>query len=165
MRVSSKLVVLDPQGRVLLLDCVDPGAPGTRWQELPGGGVEPGEDAAAAAVREVLEEAGVVVPAEAVGPLQWTQVASFTWRRARHVARHEGRVARLTAPPSTGRVELTEPEQGTILGQRWWTPAEVAAHPGRFFPRGLPVLLPRLLAGERVDEPDDDWDLPDPPRA
>ena len=143
MRTSSKLVVVDPDGRVLLLDCVDPGAPATRWQELPGGGVEPGEDAAEAAVREVLEEAGVVVPLEAVGPLLWTQVASFTWRRARHLARHEGRVARLTGPPERVPVAFTEAEQGTILGSRWWTLGEVAAAEGRFFPRTLPALLPR----------------------
>ena len=159
MRTSSKLVVLDPEQRVLLLDCTDPGAPGKRWQELPGGGVEAGEDGAQAAVREVLEEAGVVVPLAAVGPLLWTQVASFTWLRERHVARHEGRVARLSAPPERGPVAFTEAEQGTILGQRWWTLDEVAASPGRFFPRNLPALLPRMLAGERVDEPDDDWDV------
>lgn len=161
MRVSSKLVVLDPAGRVLLLDCTDPGNPDTRWQELPGGGIEPGEDAAGAAVREVLEEAGVVVPPDSVGPLLWTQVTSFTWRRERHVARGEGRVARLTEAPQVVPVAFTEAEQGTILGQRWWTPEEVAAHRGRFFPRSLPGLLPRLLAGERVDEPDDDWDVED----
>ena len=158
MRTSSKLVVVDPEGRVLLLSCTDPGAPGTRWQELPGGGVEPGEDGAAAAVREVLEEAGVVVPPSAVGPLLWTQVATFTWRGARHTALHEGRVARLSAPPVLAATSLDDAEQGTILGLRWWTPDEVAGHPGRFFPRSLPSLLPRLLAGERVDEPDDDWD-------
>lgn len=158
MRTSAKLVVVDPAGRVLLLDCTDPGAPGTRWQELPGGGVEAGEDGVTAAVREVLEETGVVVPPETVGPVLWTQVASFTWRRQRHVALHEGRVARLTADPVARPVVLTDAEQGTILDQRWWTPGEVAAHDGRFFPRSLPVLLPRLLAGERVDEPDDDWD-------
>ncbi len=161
MRTSSKLLVVDPDGRVLLLDCQDPGALQTRWQELPGGGVEPGEDAAQAAVREVLEEAGVVVPPETVGPLVWTQVATFTWRGARHVARHEARVARLTEPPQTRPVELTAPEQDTILGARWWSPQEVAVHQGRFFPRSLPQLLPQLLAGRRVDEPDDDWDVPD----
>jgi len=160
VRTSSKLVVVDVAGRVLLLDCVDPGAPGTRWQELPGGGLETGEDGAAAAVREVLEETGVVVPPSAVGPLLWTQVATFTWLRRRHTARHEGRVARLTAPPVVRPTELTAPEVGTILGQRWWTIEEVAAHDGRFFPRSLPSLLPRLLAGDRVDEGEDDWDLP-----
>ena len=166
MRTSSKLVVVDPDGRVLLLDCVDPGDPATTWWELPGGGVEDGEDGATAAVREVVEEAGVVVPLEAVGPLLWTQRAAFTWRRARHVADHEARVARLPGPPVLAADALTEVEEGTILGTRWWTPEQVAAHPGRFFPRSLPALLPRLLAGERVDEPYDDWDLgwdvPDP---
>ncbi len=163
MRTSSKLVVVDPAGRVLLLDCTDPAAPATRWHELPGGGIEPGESAEQAAVREVLEEAGVVVPLASVGLLQWTQVASFSWQGRRHRARHEGRVARLHDVPVTLEVEVPEPERGTILAQRWWTPGEVAAHPGRFFPRSLPDLLPRLLAGERVDEPEDDWDLPDGP--
>ncbi len=165
MRTSAKLVVVDPDGRVLLLDCTDPGAPQTRWQELPGGGVEQGEDAVQAAVREVLEETGVVVPPEVVGPLLWTQVARFTWRRRRHVALHEARVARLVGPPVHRPVVLTEAEQGSILGQRWWTVGEVAAHPGRFFPRSLPALLPRLLAGERIDEPDDDWDRTDADRS
>lgn len=160
MRTSSKLLVVDPDGRVLLLDCQDPGSLQTRWQELPGGGVEPGEDQAQAAVREVLEEAGVVVPLETVGPLLWTQVASFSWRGSRHVAAHEGRVARLPGPPQTRPVELTGPEKGTILGARWWSLQEVTAHQGRFFPRSLPELLPQLLAGHRVDEADDDWDVP-----
>jgi len=158
VRTSSKLVVVDEQGRVLLLDCTDPGAPGTVWAELPGGGVEPGEDAPQAAVREVLEETGIEVPPAAVGPLLWTQTAGFTWRRERHEARHEARVARLSAPLVVQPVAFTEGEQGTILGQRWWTVEEVAASSGRFFPRNLPALLPRLLAGERVDEPYDDWD-------
>ena len=161
MRTSSKLVVVDPAGRVLLLDCVDPGAPATTWWELPGGGVEEGEDAATAAVREVLEETGVVVPPACVGPLLWTQRAAFTWRQRRHLADHEARVARLPGPPELAESALTDVEQGSILGQRWWTPEEVAAHDGRFFPRSLPTLLPRLLAGERVDEPDDDWDIED----
>jgi len=158
VRTSSKLVVVDEQDRVLLLDCTDPGAPGLRWAELPGGGIEAGEDAEQAAVREVLEETGLEVPLGAVGPLVWTQTASFTWRRERHVAEHEGRVARVSGAPALRPVELTDAEQGTILGLRWWTLQEVAEAPGRFFPRNLPTLLPRMLAGERVDEPYDDWD-------
>ena len=158
MRVSAKLFLLDPDGRLLLLDCTDPARPGTRWQELPGGGVEPGEDAVTATVREVLEETGVVVDPALVGPLQWTQTASFLWRGARHEALHEGRVARLTAPAQVRPTALTEHEVGTLLGQRWWTQEELDTHDGRFFPRHVPALLPRLLAGQRVDEPFDAWD-------
>ena len=162
MRLSSRLVVVDPAGRVLLLSCVDPGDPATTWHELPGGGLERAETAAQAGVREVLEETGVVVPPDAVGPLVWTQVAAFTWLRSRHVARHEGRVARLAGPLQTRPVRLDGAEADTVLGARWWSLPEVAGHQGRFFPRSLPALLPRLLAGERVDEPPDDWDVPDP---
>lgn len=160
MRVSAKLFLLDAAGRLLLLDCTDPARPGTRWQELPGGGIEDAEDAVAATVREVLEETGVVVDPALVGPLQWTQTASFLWRGAAHVALHEARLARLTAPPEQEPTTLTEDEVGTVLGMRWWTPGELAAHGGRFFPRHVPALLPRLLAGERVDEPFDAWDGP-----
>jgi hypothetical protein len=108
----------------------------------------------------VREETGVVLDPALVGPLQWTQTASFLWRGEAHVARHEGRLARLTAPPVVVERALTEHEVGTLRGQRWWTPAELAAHEGRFFPRAVPQLLPRLLAGERVDEPFDAWDGP-----
>ena len=160
MRVSAKLFLLDPHGRLLLLDCTDPARPGSRWQELPGGGIEEGEDAVTATVREVLEETGVVVEPALVGPLQWTQTASFLWRGTAHVSRHQGRLARLPAVPADGATSLTEHEVGTVLGQRWWTPEELAAHDGRFFPRHVPALLPRLLDGERVDEPFDAWDGP-----
>ncbi len=53
---------------------------------------------------------------------------------------------------------LTDDEQGSILGLRWWTAPELAATGARFFPTNVPSLLPRLLAGERVDEPFDTWD-------
>jgi hypothetical protein len=37
-------------------------------------------------------------------------------------------------------------------------PEELAASADRFFPRELPDLAPRVLAGERVDQPFDTWD-------
>ena len=143
MRTSSKLFVLDQRGRLLLLDCVDPADPATTWWELPGGGVEPGENAEQAGVREVAEETGVLVPPGCVG--------------RRHAARHAGRLALLPGPVSTDAVALTPAERGTILGQRWWPRDELAAHQGRFFPTGVPALLERLLSGEVVEEPDETW--------
>ena len=162
MRLSAKAFVVDDAGRLLLLDCTDPDRPDVRWWELPGGGVEPGEDEVAALVREVLEETGLVVEPAAVGPLLWTQESTFLFRSVRRWSRCHGRVVRLPAPgTATGAPAapvLTDDEQGSILGLRWWTPQELATSGERFFPRSVPALLPRLLAGERVDEPFDTWD-------
>ncbi len=158
MRVSAKLFLLDQDGRLLLLSCTDPDRPHITWLELPGGGVEPGEDPVTATVREVREETGIVLDPSRVGPLQWTQRAAFRWLGQDHEADHEGRLARLDAPPETVALALTEAEVGTLLAQRWWTAEELAAYDGRTFPRSLVALLPRLVAGERVDEAYDDWE-------
>ena len=158
MRLSAKAFVVDGDGRLLLLDCADPDRPGVRWWELPGGGVEPGEDEVDALVREVLEETGLVVDPAAVGPLQWTQESTFEFRSVRRWARCHGRVVRLPDPAAAAAPVLTDDEQGSILGMRWFTSQELAAPGMRFFPREVPALLPRLLAGERVDQPFDAWD-------
>lgn len=44
---------------VLLVRDTDPGVPGSSWWVLPGGGADEGEDAAAAAIRELYEETGL----------------------------------------------------------------------------------------------------------
>lgn len=157
MRLSAKAFLVDPTGRLLLLSCTDPHDPATCWQELPGGGVEPGESDVAALVREVLEETGLRVEPGDVGPVVWTQDSTFTWRGTRHLSRCHGRVVRVGPVGRALRPALTPAEQGSILGQRWWTQDELTAHDGRFFPRHLPSLLPRVLVGERVDEPFDRW--------
>ena len=156
MRLSAKAFVVDPGHRVLLLDCVDPADPATTWWELPGGGVETGEDEVDALVREVREETGLVLDAAAVGPVLWTQELTFTWLGSRHRTRCHGRVVHVRDPATTA-TQLTGAEQGTILGQRWWTSQEMSAHPGRFFPSSMPTLVPQVLAGERVDEPFERW--------
>jgi len=158
VRLSAKAFVVDGAGRLLLLDCADPDRPGVRWWELPGGGVEPGEDEVAALVREVLEETGLVVDPAAVGPLQWTQESTFLFRSVRRYARCQGRLVRLADAGAAAAPVLTDDEQGSILGRRWWTPQELVETDARFFPRRVPALLPRLLDGERVDEPFDAWD-------
>lgn len=131
---------------------------GKRVWALPKGGASLGEDGAATAAREVREETGLTVERADVGPLVWTQESTFLHRAQRRFARCHGRVVRVADPDAVGAPALMDDEQDTVLGQRWWTPADLAASTDRFFPRGVPGLLPRLLAGERVDEPFDTWD-------
>jgi 8-oxo-dGTP pyrophosphatase MutT (NUDIX family) len=74
-RIAAVLLV-DPEGHILLQhrDSVAPVAP-DKWA-LPGGGIEPGEEPEAAARRELLEEAGLTLD----GPLalfQHTQHLPF----------------------------------------------------------------------------------------
>jgi 8-oxo-dGTP pyrophosphatase MutT (NUDIX family) len=68
-RRASRVIVV-AEGAVLMLADTDPGLPGSRWWVTPGGGIDPGETAIEAAVREVAEELGLEVPAaRLVGPV------------------------------------------------------------------------------------------------
>lgn len=58
MRVAAYCVIVDDEDRVLLTRWIEGRAPA--WS-LPGGGIEPGEDPADAARREVWEESGYEV--------------------------------------------------------------------------------------------------------
>ena len=57
MTLRARAVIPDTEGRVLLDRTHDPAKDGFYW--FPGGGIEPGETPADAAVREAQEELGV----------------------------------------------------------------------------------------------------------
>ena len=72
------MVLLDDQKRVLLIKARDPANPrGRTWWEIPGGGMDPGENSAETAERELWEEAGIT--SATVGPVVWTQSVQFTF--------------------------------------------------------------------------------------
>lgn len=77
-RTAARVVLVDAQQRVLLLSGTDPQVD-SRWWITPGGGVETGEDVAAAALRELAEETGYRLgPDDLVGPI-WRRVARFVF--------------------------------------------------------------------------------------
>lgn len=152
-------MVLDPRDRILLIRARDPALPGGGgWWELPGGGVDPGEDPVDAVRRELWEEAGIT--GAEIGPCVWTQAVTFTfggWHFDQdewiHVARCDG--------TSTGPGGL-EPLEAMAFGeQRWWDVGDAVAQRLRTIPYRLLEFLPSLLADGHPPSPVDITPGPD----
>jgi 8-oxo-dGTP pyrophosphatase MutT (NUDIX family) len=76
IRNAARAVVLDPDDRILLVRWVNEDNGVDTWL-TPGGGIEDGEDDAAALRREVREETGL--ESFEAGPTIWTRRHSFPW--------------------------------------------------------------------------------------
>lgn len=158
-RHAVRVVVRDCGGRILLFNTRDVTEPEQgEWWELPGGGIDPGETYLNAALRELREETGIVVRADQVGRPSWRRTATFRYRQARRLQHEVVVEVRLDGPGAaideTGRLDY---ELEDYTGFRWWTPAEIERHGGRFYPGRLPALLAGFLAGEDIDEPFELW--------
>lgn len=150
-RLSARLLVVRDSALLLMraFDAEDQAA--GEWWEIPGGGVEPGEDTAAAAVRETAEETGYVVPAGCVEEVCWRGETTYTWLGRRHWAEMVLHVARAREPLRQQPTCWHPEEQLSFLEACWLPVDDVLAGRGRYFPATLPLDLPRLLAGERID--------------
>ncbi|TQK75885.1 ADP-ribose pyrophosphatase YjhB (NUDIX family) [Rarobacter incanus] len=148
-REAARVVLMDLRGRALLVRGHDTDQPERSWWFTVGGGIEPGEDARAAAVREVREETGIVLNLDAlIGPIvSRTGIFDFFRETCRQ---HELIFAvwldndALAALDNSG---WTEAERDVLDELAWWSGAELRAQGLEYFPAELPDLIDDLASG------------------
>jgi ADP-ribose pyrophosphatase YjhB (NUDIX family) len=138
IRLAGRVIVLDPDDRVLLFR-YDDGPPNGRHWCTPGGGLNDGENYAAGARRELAEETGWTdVP---LGAEVYQRILTMEYADA-IVRQHERFfLARVDAARrELGEVAAMHTSDG-IAGWHWWTLAEMDVTDEVIWPSGLANLI------------------------
>ena len=102
LRRAGRVLVIDPAGRVLLLEGFDPAEPGSPFWFTIGGGLDEGEHSAQAALRELREEAGIVAAGD--------QLTGPVWRRSTQSRRPSAASAWLSALLAPAGISAARPD-------------------------------------------------------
>ncbi|WP_435058681.1 NUDIX hydrolase [Streptomyces sp. bgisy060] len=144
VRRVARVVLLDPEDRILLLHGHEPEDPDNTWWFTPGGGLEGDETREEAARRELAEETGITKVD--LGPVLWKRYCSFPFDGRRWDQDEWYYLARTRRIEEAPRPQaLTELEARSLAGSRWWTSAELSAARETVYPTRLAELLRALL--------------------
>lgn len=145
-RPAARLIVLDPQGRVLLFRFRhrEGALAGQDYWATPGGAVESDESFTQAARRELLEETGIAV--DAVGPeiAERRFVLQLT-DGERVLAEERFFLVRAAAGPLS-HDGWTEEEVAVMVEHRWWPAEALRATRETVYPEGLAGILAAAAA-------------------
>lgn len=123
-RPTVRVIVLDPDDRVLLFRVRDVDGTEATWWETPGGGMQRGEEPLAAARRELAEELGhtglTIVPLGRVDERE-------TSARGARLVKVETLLAARVPSPELDTSGWTDAERRNHLEVRWFTADELAA--------------------------------------
>ena len=152
-RPAARVVLLDREGRIFLINGRDPADQSKPpWLEIPGGGVDPGEDSAFAVARELYEETGIE-DAE-IGPVVWTQYVEFDFGGYHFESDEKIHVAWCNGGDWQPK-HLEYLEALAFSGADWWSLDDLLACDTPVLPVRLREFLPDLVAGVLPEEPID----------
>ncbi|WP_406422258.1 NUDIX hydrolase [Streptomyces sp. NBC_00842] len=141
-RKVARVILLDPDDRILLMHGYEPDNPDITWWFTPGGGLEGDETREEAALRELAEETGITDVE--LGPVLWQRICSFPFD-GRRWDQDEWYYLVRTTRTDTDLSGLTGLEQRSVSGLRWWTYAELSVARETVYPTRLAGLLRTLL--------------------
>ncbi|MGL4440556.1 MAG: NUDIX hydrolase [Bosea sp. (in: a-proteobacteria)] len=157
-RHTSRLIILDPADRLLLIQyraterqsVVHPGL--KDFWFTPGGGIEPGESAEEAALREMDEEVGLSgLPL--LGEVARRDALNDLFTRAAFCHERYFLVRASSAAFDTAR--LAETDQDEVLDVRWWELDAFKASSEVLIPGGVLALVGQLILQGIPPEPVD----------
>ncbi len=129
-------MLLTPQGQLLLQQCHDPTDPSAPpYWFLPGGRLEPGEDAVDALRRELLEECGL--RGVEIGELLWEQRTAFRFAGLDFDQDEQILLVRVPSAVAVAPTALEAMEAAAFLATRWWRLDELASTTEVVYPLDL----------------------------
>jgi 8-oxo-dGTP pyrophosphatase MutT (NUDIX family) len=151
-RPSARVIVLDDEGRVLLIRTKDPASDEPPFWITPGGGIEDGEDAPEAAARELMEETGLSVDPVVLGDPVAVNRGEWEFQGEALYSENLHYLIRTRAFELDDR-NWTPLEREFQIGWRWWTPDELETTDEAVIPPGLGSLIRALHRGEQPSSP------------
>lgn len=151
-RITARVILLDGEGRILMMKGrlpSDPGAPGA-WFTV-GGGAEAGETVLQAAAREIVEETGFTDAR--LGPVVACGEGVFHDGEGRPALIQSTYFVAWCGGGEISRQGWQPLEHELVDDIRWWTLAELAVCPDDVYPLELIGMLPDLIAGRFPDPP------------